>query len=404
MIILVSTGVWNPFPGLWDWIDKSRPLSDPLTNWQERLGGVPKTVTVLEKYVVVEHRESVEVRSRTTGRQLWQTKADWAAVANGSIVSGTLLKKGYEVRDPGSGVVIRRDDKAAAVWTFTNGMLDVSCRTSKDCELVSRDPATGDQRWRVGLPGIGFVLFADNPGLAGAAQMGSDQTPMPPLLGFPIDGRVHVVDTMSGRVLRAISPSQYTAVRVVAGRVIYSIATPRNGRCIITLYGREGLSDSVVWRRDGYQILSMTGAGCDQRGEPQAGGNAVIAIRPDGRQALLDAGDGREVLVCDDGEKVLGTDGIYAVVQSADGSRISGFVLGRAKPLWTREANRKVAVEVSRSAVVVTDRSPDRIIVLDPVSGKVRSEVRSGADVVAYDAGGLMLADRRELGYLAVNG
>jgi len=403
LTLTISTGVWNPFPGLWDWINTSRPLSEPNTAWQERLGGVPKTVTVLDRYVVIEHRESVEVRNRASGRQLWQTKADWAAIANGLVVVGTLLKKGYEVRETSSGAVIRRDDKASAVWTFTNAMLDVSCRTSKDCELVARDPEEGTEKWRVGLPGIGFVLFADNPELAGARQMGSDLTPMPPLLGFPIDRKVHVVDTASGRLLRVVAQDQHTVVHVLAGRVIHSVAVARNGRCIPTVSGREGVSGSEVWRRDGYQLLSINGAGCDQRGEPKAGGNAVVAVRPDGHQALLDAGDGREVLVCADGEKILATDGVYAVVQASDKSRIAGYALGRSRPLWTRNANEKVTVTVTRSAVVLTDRSPDRIIVLDPATGKVRSEVRSGADVLAYDGRGLMLGDRRELGYLSLS-
>lgn len=404
LTLTISTGVWNPFPSLWDWINTSRPLADPNTEWQERLGGVPKTVTVLDSYVIIEHRESVEVRSRASGRQLWQTKADWAAVANGLVVVGTLLEKGYEVRETSSGAVIRRDDRAAAVWTFTNAMLDVTCRSSKDCELVARDPAEGTQRWRAILPGIGFVLFADNPGLAGAEQMGNNLTMMPPLLGFPIDNRVHVVDTSSGRLLRAVPEDQHTVVHVVAGRVIHSTTVSRNGRCIPTVTGREGASGSEIWRKEGYQLLSMNGAGCDQRGEPKAGGNAVVAIRPDGFQALLDAGDGREVLVCGDGEKILGTDGIHAVVQTSDGSRIVGYAVGRSKPLWTREADKKVAVTVTRSAVVVSDRSPERIIVLDPATGAVRSEVRSGADVLASDSRGLMLGDRRELGYLSLAG
>ena len=41
--------------------------------------------------------------------------------------------------------------------------------------------------------------------------------------------------------------------------------------------------------------------------------------------------------------------------------------------------------------------------ILDPATGQVRSEVRSGAEVLAYDGRGLMLGDRRELGYLSVS-
>jgi hypothetical protein len=283
-------------------------------------------------------------------------------------------------------------------------MLDVNCFDPKDCQLASREPVSGAARWKTNLPGIGFVLFADNPGLAGAEQMYAAPTEMPPLLGFPIDNKIHVVDTGTGRMLRAVGQDQNTVVKVLAGRVIHNVAVVRNGRCVVSVAGKEGHSGAEVWRRDGYQLLSTAGAGCDQRGEPRAGGNAVVAVRPDGKQALLDAGDGREVLVTADGEKILGTDGIYAVVQSADGSHISGYALGRPRHLWTREAGPKVKVVVSRTAVVVSDQDPDRIIVLERGTGTVRAEVRSGADVLAFDALGLMLGDRRELGYLALTG
>src|SRR5689334_9025095 len=100
MTLLISTNVWNPFPGLWDWFSESRPLADPALQWQERLGAVPKTVTLLDRFVVVEQRESVEVRTRQAGQRVWEAKADWAAVAGAEghevVVSGILLTKGYE--------------------------------------------------------------------------------------------------------------------------------------------------------------------------------------------------------------------------------------------------------------------------------------------------------------------
>lgn len=403
MTLMVSTGIWNPFPDLWAWINTGRPLSDPGTAWQERLGGVPKNVTVLENYVVIEHAGSVEVRSRQTGRRLWETKADWSAVAGDSIIAGTLLVKGYEVRDPASGAVVRRDDKAAAVWTFADTMIDVSCRTSKDCELVARQPESGEQKWRIGLPGIGFVLFADNPRLAGATPMNPHAAAggMPRLLGFPIDNRVHVVDTRAGRVLPVVSPEKHSRVHVLGGRVIHSTAVPRNGRCIVSVTGRQGATGSEVWRRDGYSILELNGAGCDLRGEPVAGGNAVVAIRPDGREALLDAGDGREVLICGENEELAATDGVHAVVRSEDGLKLTGYALGRKDPLWTRAVAEAATVVMSRGVIILSDRSPDRIFVLDPATGSERAEVRSGAEIVAFDTSGVVLADRRELGHLA---
>jgi outer membrane protein assembly factor BamB len=400
MTLLVSTGVWNPFPGLWDWVNTERPLSEPDSLWQEKLDGVPKNVYLLEKHAVLEHGGSVEVRSRSTGRQVWKSDADWAATAGGYVVSGKLLVKGYEVRDPATGAVVRKDEKAAAVWTFADAMIDVSCRSARDCELIARVPDSGRERWRVLLPGIGFVLFADNPGLAGSAPITplASPGPMPRLLGFPIDNRVHVVDTGAGKALPVVTPAQHTAVHVLGGRVIHSTATPRNGRCILSVVGRQGHSGNEVWRREGYSVLELNGAGCQLRGEPVAGGNAVVAIRPDGREALLDAGDGREVLTVGEDEKVLATDGVHAVVRK--GTRLLGYRLGRGGPLWERDAHKSASVVITRGAVIVSDRSPDRVVVLDPATGDERGQVRSGARVVAFDPVGFLLADRRQLGYL----
>lgn len=409
--VLAATGVWNPFPDIWAWIDKSRPLSDPGTAWQERLGGVPRSVSVLERFIVVEQRESVEVRTREGGRRLWETPADWATIAGPAerevVISGKLLKKGYEVRDPASGRVLRKDEKASAVWSFANALIDVSCRTPKDCELTAREPASGDELWRAGLPGIGFVLFADNPKLAMGALLTQDRIevrveppPMPRHLGFPIDGRLHLVDTTDGEVLPVIEPDRNTSVTVLGGRVVHSIATKREGGCQLTISGRDAATGSEVWRKDGYLLRTISGAGCEQRKEPVAGGNAVVAVRPDGREALLDAADGREVLTCAEGERILATNGIHAVVRSADDSKISGFALGKPKALWTRKAGDKATAAVTRTAVIISDRGPDRVIVLDPVSGELLKEVRSGANVVASDGKALLLADRRELGYL----
>jgi PQQ-like domain len=409
--LLASTGVWNPFPDIWTFVSTSRPIADPALQWQQRLGGAPKSVTVLDRIVVVEQRESVEARVRASGRRLWEAKSDWATVAGTPdqtvVVSGTLLTKGYEVRDAVTGLLLRKDDRASAVWSFANALLEVSCGTPRDCDLTAREPADGDVIWRTALPGIGFVLFADNPKLAMGAALTEDGMQvrprpalMPGLLGFPIDGRIYVVDTTLGVTFPAITPGRNTSVTVLGGRVVHSIATPKDGICQVVLSGRDPLTGAEAWHRDGYNLRTLSGAGCEQHKEPVTGGNAVVAVRPDGREALLDAADGREMLTCAAGEKILATDGIHAVVRSADGGSVSTFMLGKAKPLWNRKADPKANAGVTRSAVILTQHNPDRIIVLDVETGKVRNEVRSGAAVVAADAKGLLLGERRELGYL----
>jgi hypothetical protein len=409
--LLASTGIWNPFPNLWSWLSTSRPIADPALQWQQRLGGVPRSVTVLDRIVVVEQGESVEARTRAGGRRIWEAKSDWATVAGpperAVVVSGTLLTKGYEVRDAVSGLLLRKDDHAAAVWSFADALLQVECGTPKDCDLTAREPVTGDQIWRTALPGVGFVLFADNPKLAMGAALGPDgmrvrpqPAPMPGLLGFPIDGRIYAVDTAQGITFPAVTPGRNTSVTVLGGRLVYSVATERDGACQVVLSGRDALTGAEAWHRDGYHMRTLSGAGCEQHKEPVTGGNAVVAVRPDGREALLDAADGREVLTCAAGEKILATDGIHAVVRSADGAMVNVFMLGKAKPLWTRKADPKATVGVTRTAVILTQHTPDRLVVLDVETGRVRNEVRSTASVVAADAKGLLLGERRELGYL----
>ena len=132
IVVLGFTGVLSPFlEKVWAFVSKSEPLSTPAPLWQQRLGGTPVSATIAGNTVVVEHRTLVEARSLGTGSRLWERKADWAAVTGGggssAVVVGKLLVKGYEVLDPSTGAVIRRDSDAVAVWTYRNAMLDVRC-------------------------------------------------------------------------------------------------------------------------------------------------------------------------------------------------------------------------------------------------------------------------------------
>ena len=88
------------------------------------------------------------------------------------MVAGKLLVKGYEVLDPPTGAVIRRDSEA-------RGRLDLPQRacstcaasTPRDCTLTAWDPRGTTPLWTVALPGIGFVLFADNPDILGTQPL-----------------------------------------------------------------------------------------------------------------------------------------------------------------------------------------------------------------------------------------
>lgn len=207
VVVLAATGVWNPFPSLWDWVDRSEPIAEPDVVWQQRIGGTPRSVTIAGDTVVVEQRTRVEARALSTGSQLWERKADWSAVAGGDrdavVVVGKLLVKGYEVLDPTTGATRRRDDDAVAVWTYRNLLLDAHCVDATDCTLSAWDPRGSTPLWTAFMPGVRSGLLGDNPGLLGTRRLDAVRIdeevagpePVPPLLGFPVDGRVHVVDT-----------------------------------------------------------------------------------------------------------------------------------------------------------------------------------------------------------------
>jgi outer membrane protein assembly factor BamB len=415
VIVVTSTGLWNPWPGIWDWINTSATLSDPPPKWQERLGGRPKAVMAAENMVLVEQRESVEGRTLVGGVRLWQQPADWAAIAGPAgrtvVVTGKLLTKGYTVLDPRTGNQIRKDDKALAVWTYANAMIDVFCHGPQDCILTAREPASGDELWHVQLTGVGFVLFADNPELTGVHRLAGDGGPddldgpgrMPPLLGFPVNGTVEVVDTVAGRLLGTVKPSRHEKILVMAGRVVHSEATPISGGCEMHLVGRDPNTGRVVWQRDGYNLGTISGAACDQDRDAGGAGSALYATRPDGRQVLLDAGDGRELLVAPPGAKILASDGVRAVLRSRDGKTLTAYQLGEAEPLWSRPADPKATAAVARTNILVFDKNPERLWVLDQ-DGKVILESHSSARAVALVAQGVLVGDRRDLGLVQFPG
>lgn len=171
VIVLAATNVWNPFPGVWDWVNRDDPLSEPDVVWQQRVGGTPQNVNIAGNTVVIRYRTRVEARSLATGVRLWERKADWAAVAGGerdSVVAvGKLLSKGYELLDPETGAVRRKDTSAVGVWTYRNALLDVRCREPKDCTLTARDPRGSDPIWTAYLPGVQTGPLAGNPEVLG---------------------------------------------------------------------------------------------------------------------------------------------------------------------------------------------------------------------------------------------
>lgn len=417
LVILVSTNTWNPFPGIWEWVSASQPLSTPNVLWQERLGSGPQSVTFAGNAVVVEHRTSVEARGISSGAQLWETDKDWAAVAGeglGSVVVvGELLTKGYEVLDPVNGAVRRTDKRAVAVWTYRNALLDVHCDDAKECQLSAWEPRGSSPMWTVDLPGVGFVLFADNPDLLDAKPLttrrveGNAGGPvlMPSLLGFPIDGKVRVVDTAAGRVVQDFEPDRHDRHVVVGGRVIQVQARSADGTCYFTVVASDPALQREVWRHETVNLRTTKGAGCAQQEDPAGGQNVIVGVTADGREAVLDAYDGRVLWLGARGDKLLAVDDRYALVRPSGGKATTSYEFGVKGARWSfTTPDPKAGAAITPFAAVVVPEDPDRIVALSPDNGRTLAELRSSAKVLAVGPTGMIIGEQREIGFVPFTG
>lgn len=416
VVVLTATGVWNPWPGVWDAVNRSRPISEPDVTWQRRIGGTPKSVTVAGDTVVVEQRTRVEGLSLATGAPLWERKADWAAVAGDGrdavVAVGKLLVKGYELLDPATGAVRRRDNEAVAVWTYRNLVLDARCAQATDCTVSAWDVRGSRPLWTAFLPGVESGFFADNPELLGTRRLTGHRIEpdvagpeaVPALLGFPVDGRVHVLDTATGRVVRDVEPGREERLVTVGGRLLRIEAKSEDGTCYFTLSGRDATTGREVWRRAGINLRTADNAGCVQREDPQGARNVVVGVAPDARETVIDAYDGRLLWVGAAGEKLVAVDDRHLLARSADKRSIVGRELGVDRPRWTRRSAEKAAGALTPYAAVLSEDRPSRVVALDPRTGRELVNLRTSANVLAVGPAGMVIGEGREIGYVRFAG
>ncbi len=410
VVVLALTGVWNPWPGLWSWVNRNDPIA-PGSAWQQQVDGSTRSVTVTGGAVVVEYRTRTEAFGLQAGVQLWEKNADWSAVAgtdrDAVVVTGELLTKGYEVLDPVSGVVRRSDPDAVAVWTYTNAVVDLRCLKAGDCELRAWDPRGSTPLWSVGTPGVGFVLSADNPALPRTRLTTGDEVDagvagpqqMPGLLGFPADNRLHVVDTAAGKVVRILDLDRRQRVAVAGNRVLTVDARSGDGTCYFTVTATDPVGGQRVWRTEGLNLRTAAGgAGCEQENDPVGGKDVVLGVTPAGREVLTDAHDGRTLWKGAGEQRVLGLDDRYALIRDGDTLLARDFAKGRTA--WKRPLHTDAEATLTPHAAVLVDESPRRVLALDPATGVVRADVRTRAKVLAAGSGGLIVGEGRAIAYL----
>jgi hypothetical protein len=414
--LFLITG-WNPVSTLrlnefWDWVSSPSSLSTPPTTWTKRVGGQPSGAAVVNGSIVVMMRGVVEAHDIHTGELRWTREADWGAVAGEDGAAVAVVSKahghGYDVVDPDTGTVRWSDGGAIGAWTYRDVILSLTCPGLSDCSLAARGPLDGATRWRTTLPGIGRVFAGVNHPLLGSRELASSYSDalasspgrVPRLLGFPLDGRVQVVDTSTGKRLREEKPSETTRVVVVGGRIIASTAVRRDGNCRYTLEARDATSGRTLWKQEGYDVRTASGAGCEQRRDPAGSQNVLAATRGDNRDVFLSIVDGSELWVGVAGESILATDGRYGLVRTADKKAVKEVDLANGSVLWSQPAASSATVAETRYAVFITDLAVGRLLALDPSSKRVLVDVKSSATLLGYGPTGIVLRISRTIGFL----
>ncbi|MGI5246594.1 PQQ-binding-like beta-propeller repeat protein [Dactylosporangium sp. CA-139066] len=411
---ILVTG-WNPLPNVSQWwekvADSTGKLATPDTTWTERVGGQPSAAIVANDAAIVVMRGTVEARALSTGAVLWQREADWAGVAGDGVNTVAVAGRrgqGLVALDPSTGKERWADKDVVGAWTYRDSVLTLACGGLTDCTLAARSPRDGAQIWKVTLPGIGRVLNGANPGLLGTEVMADAYRDaikamprsIPAMLGFPIEQKVRVVDTAHGKLLGEQEPSNTTRIVVAGGKVLASTATPKDGGCRFSLEARDPATGKSVWKKEGYDLRTASGAGCEQRHDPGGSDTVLVATRGDNREVFLSPRDGHEMWAGAAGDEIVAADSQYGLVRTDGGKTLSVVGFDRGGRLWQQPVSAKADVAISRYAVLVRDSQEGKLTAYEPVSGRLLLDVKTTSDVIGVGEKGLMIGRGRTIGYL----
>lgn len=401
----------NPLPAVWRWLDEDRPLAPDLA-WQQRLGARPDLVVEAGGQLVIDLGSSGEVRRRRTGTLAYALEdAAWVAVAGSGDDAVVVVSEGdgYHVRDPDTGRVLRREEDADAVWTYTDALLELRCERRDSCGLRRFAPRGDSPVWSTDLPGAGGASGA-NPALAGAqvdvpsgvhpGVLGPG--PVPPLIAFQVGRReLVVVDTATGRLVREWEASREEQLSVIGGRVVSSRAVRRDGICVVSVTGYDAVTGLPVWGPHPYHLRTASGSGCEHRDRPRAAGAAMVAVDPDGREMVISAYDGRVLWAGTDADRVVALSAEYAVVRTAEAEVVVGVSLRDGARVWEQTVHEDADFALGDCGVLVVDHRPDRLRVWDVATGQERLSVRTDARAMACTEDGLLISSGRSIGLAA---
>jgi putative pyrroloquinoline-quinone binding quinoprotein len=398
---------WNPMPAVQGWLERSRIIADPPPTWAATVDNEPSTAVVVRGVVVVAMDDEVAGYLENGGGKEWSRDVAWSAVAGSGlgavVVAGKAQGHGYEALDPGTGNARWSDPTAIGAWTYTDLVIGIACPQDFGCVLTARTPDTGAVRWQAPVSGDGRPLSGANRPLIGIRPMGhpsAEPQPVPSLLGFPLDGEVQVVSTADGARLHRYKADSRTRVAVAGGRAVVTSGTFRDDACHLHADGRDPGTDHTVWHKDGYDLRTASGLGCDQRTTPSGGGGLIFAVSGDDRDVLLDPATGTEVYRAPPGETILDTDGHLVLVRGADKKTLTAVDVRTGGTEWTQPVNRSTTVYLGPAVIALDDADNQKITVVSS-GGTVLLTVTTDGSVLGYASDGLIINGGRRVGLVS---
>jgi outer membrane protein assembly factor BamB len=402
---------WNPWPEFQNWLaERTGTLSEPKGAWTQRVAGTPDAAGITDTAVVAFMGDMVESRARNNGEFKWRKETDWAALAGpatgGVVIISKVTGKGFEAVDPLTGSTKWSNPDGDGAWTYRDAVLTIDCPKA-GCSIVNRSPDTGEVRWKIPTGGANRSINGGNSGRVAPRNLdgrwddvrNANPQPMPRYLGYLADRKLQVIDTTSGRKVREEAVPNDSRVVVASNRTVRVAGSVISTGCRIVVSARDAGGGQQLWQKDGYDLRTTGGAGCEPRNDPPGGGTALIATRLDQRQALLSAVDGRELAVANPGETILGTDGLVGIVRAGDGKKIRALRLDGGGQAWVRDVESSAKVGVTPYAIFITDLATERLVAVDAGSGQVRLDLGTGAEVIGVHPAGVVLGRGRTIGF-----
>jgi PQQ-like domain len=413
----IITG-WNPLPGWGNWLANvsAGPLSKPATTWVKRAGNEPNTAAVVNNFVIVATKGSVETRSLFTGEKMWSKPADWAVVAGADrpvVLVGRPAQKGFDVYDVTTGILQWQKTENLGVWAYADRVLLLHC-SNGTCVLQSVDWTTGKESpggWHLTLSGTGQPLIGAGHGLTMLDPISSDYGgsltatpgPVPDMIALTLAGKMHIIRTGPGVEIKPPIPVTARSRPVLAGHVVVTASSDfRDGKCFYAVSGTD-LRTGRSWSEPNFDTKTSGGLQCDERHDPVGGGGAIYAVNPSGRDVLLSASTGSVLYTAKAKTHIEATDGDIAIVRSADKKSLSAVKLSSGNTLWTRGAAASTMVAVTSGAVLLTDPATEHLAAVAPSNAYALLDLKSGATVLGLGAHELIINIGRSFGPIAMS-